>query len=153
MTTQPTGVLTDTQHAPAPERRMETWAKTWFAIRGATTVPRDDREEILCATRALLSRIVEDNSLCKEDVVSVLFVVTGDLTAAYPAEAARQIGWTDTALLCAADMNVPGSLSRCVRVLVHVCAERSSKAVRHVYLGKAASLRPDLMEKNEQEPR
>jgi chorismate mutase len=78
--------------------------------------------------------------------------VTRDLTAAYPAEAARQIGWTNAALLCAADMEVVGSLKRCVRVLLHVYGEQSLETVRHVYLGDAASLRPDWAKRNEQGP-
>ena len=152
MSTQLSGVLAETRHAPALGRARETSERTWFAIRGATTVPRDDREEILSATRTLLTRILAENDLRVEDVVSSLFVVTRDLTAAYPAEAARQIGWTDTALLCAADMEVAGSLKRCVRVLLHVYASRSAKSARHVYLGDAVSLRPDWAERNDQEP-
>jgi len=152
MRTQSASVLTEARHAPAPKRGVETPTRTWVAIRGATTVPRDDQEEILSATRTLLSRILVENDLRVEDVVSAFFVVTRDLTAAYPAKAARQIGWTDTALLCAADMEVQDSLERCVRVLLHVHAERGLDAVRHVYLGDAASLRPDWSERDEQEP-
>ncbi len=146
MRTQAASALTD-----VPERVAEGTERTWFAVRGATTVPRNDQDEILSATRTLLSRILVENGLHIEDIVSAFFVVTRDLTAAYPAKAARQIGWTDAALLCAADMDVQGSLERCVRVLLHVYAERRSEAVRHVYLGDAASLRPDWAERNEQE--
>jgi chorismate mutase len=152
MRTQSSSVLTELRHAPAPQRGIEAPARTWFAVRGATTVPRDDREEILSATRALLARILVENELRVEDVVSAFFVVTRDLTAAYPAEAARQIGWTNAALLCAADMEVVGSLKRCVRVLLHVYGEQSLETVRHVYLGDAASLRPDWAKRNEQGP-
>jgi len=143
MRTQTSSVLTEMRHDPRADTVPRSSDTTWYAIRGATTVERDERDEILAATRDLLERIRVDNRLSIGDIVSAFFVVTRDLTAAYPAEAARQLGWTDTALLCASDMDVAGSLKRCIRVLMHVCMQRSPQAVRHVYLEKAASLRPD----------
>ena len=115
-------------------------------IRGATSVARNDETEILEATRALLDRMRRENDVPIERIVSVIFTVTPDLTAAYPARAARDIGWRETPLLCAADVDVPGSLPRCVRVLMHVDTEGPARGVRHVYLGEAKALRPDWAE-------
>jgi len=115
-------------------------------IRGATSVARNDEVEILEATRTLLDRMRFENDVPIERIVSVIFTVTPDLNAAYPAQAAREIGWCQTALLCAADMSVPGSLPRCVRVLMHADIDRPSSGLRHVYLGEARSLRPDWAE-------
>ena len=113
-------------------------------IRGATTVPKNDAEAILDATRELLEQIIEQNGVCEADVASVLFTATPDLDAAYPAVAARQLGWTYTALFCVQEMVVPGSLPRCIRVLVHWNTERTIDQIHHVYLREARCLRPDL---------
>jgi chorismate mutase len=153
METGTAGVLTSARPTTASTTALPSQAKTWYAIRGATTVERDDRQEILSATRELLTRILEGNDLRAEDIVSAFFVVTRDLTAAYPAEAARQIGWTEAALLCASDMEVPGSLPRCVRVLLHVHGTRRSSQIRHAYLRGAAALRPDWAERGERHQR
>ncbi len=130
-------------HEVAKDETSSPKAKTWYAIRGATTVEKDAKKEILSATRNLLSQILIENHLQSDEIISAFFVVTRDLTAAYPAEAARQIGWTQVALLCAADMEVEGSISQCVRVLLHVYGAHREQDVQHVYLGNAASLRPD----------
>lgn len=114
------------------------------AIRGAITVETDSAAAILAATRELLARIVEVNGVEVEDVASALFTVTPDLAAAFPARAARQLGWQHVALLDAQAVPVPGSLTRCVRVLVHWNTDTPQAAVRHVYLCGAAVLRPDL---------
>lgn len=113
-------------------------------IRGATTVETDSAAAIVGATRELLDCIVRANGVAGEDVASVFFTVTPDLTAAFPARAAREMGWLHVALLDAREIPVPGSLPRCVRVLVHWNTDRSQEEVRHVYLRGAASLRPDL---------
>jgi chorismate mutase len=99
---------------------------------------------ILGATRELLTRIVEANAVSPEDIASALFTVTHDLTAAFPAQAARELGWQHVALLDAQEIPVPGSLPRCVRVLIHWNSDKPQAAIRHVYLHGAASLRPDL---------
>jgi len=112
-------------------------------IRGATSVSRNSETEILEATRALLDTMRHENDIPIERIVSVIFTVTPDLDAVYPARAAREIGWHDTPLLCAADMDVPGSLPRCVRVLMHAAIDPPEAGLRHVYLGEARSLRPD----------
>ena len=113
-------------------------------IRGATTVAGNTREAILEATAELLEAVVRANGLRREDVASAFFTTTADLDAEYPAVAARAAGWTDVALLCGHEMNVPGGLPRCLRLLVHVNTDKPPSAIRHVYLREAAALRPDL---------
>jgi chorismate mutase len=114
------------------------------AIRGATSVAQDDPAEVRAATRELLEAIVERNGLRDEDLISALFTVTGDLTSEFPAHAAREMGWVDVPLLCALEIPVPGTLPRCVRVLLHVQSGRARSEVEHVYLGRAVALRPDI---------
>ncbi|MFC2038109.1 chorismate mutase [Chloroflexota bacterium] len=113
-------------------------------IRGATTVESDSAAAILEATRELLAGIVEANGVDAENVASAFFTVTPDLTAAFPARAARDMGWRHVALLDAQEIPVPGSLSRCVRVLVHWNTAKPQAEICHVYQRGAASLRPDL---------
>ena len=114
-------------------------------IRGATSVDQDNRTEIAQATRELLTTISQANpDLRKEDIASVLFTVTSDLTSDYPARAARELGWVEVPLLCALEIPVPESLPKCIRVLIHWNTKLPQSAVRHVYLRKAAQLRPDL---------
>lgn len=122
-------------------------------IRGATTVESNSREEILKATRELLSAIVEANEIVQDDVASIIFTTTVDLNAEFPAVAAREDGWTDVALQCMHDMNVAGSLSRCVRILMHVNTERTNAELQHIYLRGAKRLRADLVERQEQTAR
>jgi chorismate mutase len=114
------------------------------AIRGAITVSKNDSEEILQATSELLTRIVEDNSIDKEDIISAVFTVTKDLNAAFPAVAARRLGWTDIALTSVNEMEVPGSLSMCIRVLLHFNTDKKNSDLRYVYLREAVRLRPDI---------
>ncbi len=114
------------------------------AIRGAVTVEQDARSAIEGATRELLTAIVERNNVAVHDIISVIFTVTPDLTSAFPAPAARQLGWLDVPLLCTMEIPVPGALARCIRVLLHVESSRPRDAMQHVYLGGAESLRPDL---------
>lgn len=112
-------------------------------VRGATTVPGDDRDEILRATRELLALIIRLNGIRTEDVASAIFTTTSDLTAAFPATAARQLGWLDVPLICSHEIDVPGSLDCCVRVLVHWNTRKPQSEIQHVYLKEAQSLRPD----------
>ncbi len=116
-------------------------------IRGATGVRANDASSILAATRELLEQIVAANDLLVKDLVSVIFTATPDLDAAYPARAARELGWVNTPLLCAQEMVVVGSMPRCIRVLVLWNTDLSPEQIRHVYLGSARALRPDLMER------
>lgn len=112
-------------------------------IRGATTVPANDREEILSATRELLTRIAARNEVHEDDIAGIFFTVSDDLDAEYPALAARQLGWSGTALLCAREIPVPTQhVARCVRVLMLVNTVRSAAEIRHVYLREAVALRP-----------
>ena len=113
-------------------------------VRGATTAEENTAEAILAATRELLVLIVEANDLRVEDVASAIFTTTPDLTAAFPAKAAREIGWRDVALLDAQEIPVPGSLERCIRVLVHWNTEKRQDEVVHVYIKGASALRPDI---------
>ena len=112
-------------------------------IRGATTVDANTREDILQAATELLQRMVQANGVRVEDVASVVFTTTLDLTAEFPALAARQMGWNDVALLCAHEMSVPGSLPRCLRILLHVNTEKQADQIVHVYLKGARALRPE----------
>jgi chorismate mutase len=111
-------------------------------IRGATTVTENTREAILAATRELLALLLQHNEVALEDITSAFFTVTEDLNAEHPALAARQLGWDDVALLCAREIAVPGSLGRCIRVLLHVNTEKSLEEIRHIYLREAVVLRP-----------
>ncbi len=114
-------------------------------VRGATVVGEDSSDAILMAGRELLGALLKANpTLTADQIASALFTVTDDLGAAYPAAAARQLGWTDVPLICAREIPVPGSLKRCIRVLLHWNTDLPQSAVQHVYLGDAASLRPDL---------
>jgi chorismate mutase len=112
-------------------------------VRGAITAAENSREAILAATRELLSAIVAANNIDPEDIASIYFTATIDLNATYPALAARQLGWVDLALLCGQELEVPDSLRRCIRVLLHWNTTKSVKEIVHVYLGEAVVLRPD----------
>jgi chorismate mutase len=113
------------------------------AIRGATTVDEDEASAIRTATAELLRRMVALNDLTPDDIISALFTVTPDLRSAFPAHAARELGWTDVALLCTMEIPVPGAIARCIRVLLHVDTATPRKRLRHVYLRGARSLRPE----------
>lgn len=118
-------------------------------IRGATTVESNTREDILEAARELLDTIVQANELPHDHVASILFSTTVDLNAEFPAVAARELGWTDVALECVHEMNVPGSLPKCLRILMHVNTDKSPGEIQHIYLRGARVLRRDLVEKQE----
>ncbi len=115
------------------------------AVRGATTCDENTAEAIGVVTAELLSQLMERNRLDHDDVVSVIFTTSPDLTAAFPATAARTIGFGDVPLLCASEIDVPGSMRRCVRILLHVYAD-ASVPIHHVYLHDARALRDDLPE-------
>ena len=114
------------------------------AIRGAITVARDEPAAIYDATIELLSEIVARNGLVTDDIISVIFTVTPDLTSAFPALGARRMGWLDVPLLCTMEIPVPGALGRCIRTLLYVESPRPRAEIQHVYLGTAEALRPDL---------
>jgi chorismate mutase len=115
-------------------------------IRGATTVTADEPDLILEATRELLETILEANTSMKpEDVGSALFTVTDDLASTFPAQAAREMGWSLVPMMCAREIPVPGGLPRVIRVLVHWNTDISQNNITHVYLRGAVKLRPDLV--------
>ncbi len=116
------------------------------AIRGAITVEHNDANEIIEATKELLCVIINKNEIEQDDIASVIFTITRDLDAAFPALAARQIGWTSVPLICSYEIDVVGSLKSCIRVLMHVNTEKSNKDMKHIYLKGARVLRPDLVE-------
>jgi chorismate mutase len=112
-------------------------------VRGATTAEDNSREEILKATRQLLALMIRQNDIRPEDVSSAVFSTTTDLDAEFPALAARQLGWIDVALMCVNELDVPGSLRRCIRVLLHWNTDKPAGEIVHVYVKEAAALRPD----------
>ena len=115
-------------------------------IRGATTVESNTKEAIVAGTKELLHELIEANDIQQEQVATVIFTTTRDLNAEFPAVAARQIGWTDVALLCSHEMDVPDALSCCIRVLLLVNTERPPQELSNVYLRGAVNLRARGME-------
>jgi chorismate mutase len=114
-------------------------------VRGATTVESDDPVLIRAAARELMEEILKRNHIVEfDDVISAVFTTTEDLVSAFPAEAARAMGMNQVPLLCAREIPVPGSMPRCIRVLLHVNSNRTPREVEHVYLREAEKLRPDL---------
>ena len=115
-------------------------------IRGATTVTADEPDLILQATRELLEEILAENEgMQPENVASAIFTVTEDLSSTFPAQAAREMGWSLVPMLCAREIPVPNSLSRVIRVLVHWNTDLPQYEITHVYLRDAVKLRPDLV--------
>lgn len=114
-------------------------------IRGATTVEANTKEAILEAAAELLSAIVDANQVQHDHVASIIFSTSPDLNAEFPAVAARTLGWTDVALMCGHEMGVPGSLPKCLRILMHVNTEQGLQDIKHIYLRGARALRPDLV--------
>lgn len=113
-------------------------------IRGAITAAENERGAVLDATARLLKEIVRANDVQPEMVAAAFFTTSADLNAAYPAEAARARGWTHVPLLCSHEMDVPGGLAKCIRVLVLINTERAPEDIKHIYLDGATALRPDL---------
>lgn len=114
------------------------------AIRGAITVEKNEKQDILKETKLLLEKIVQENNIDEKDIISIIFSVTNDLDAAFPAAAAREIGWTNVALMCTNEINVPGSIVKCIRVLMHINTDKNNSDIKHVYLKGAKVLRPDI---------
>ncbi len=113
-------------------------------VRGATVAEANTSEDILTAARQLLALMIRLNGIESEDVSSAIFTVTTDLDAEFPAFAARQLGWIHVPLLCSYEINVPGSLRSCIRILVNWNTPKTQSEVIHVYIKEAKSLRPDL---------
>ncbi len=115
-------------------------------IRGAITVSANEEEQILSATKELFMQICEKNQLKSEDVASIFITVTQDLNAAFPAKAIRTLpNWALVPILCANEMDVPGGLEKCIRLLIHVNTDLPQDQIQHVFLKEAVELRPDLM--------
>ncbi len=114
-----------------------------FGIRGATSVEKNTPENILAGTQELLTALIEANQIRQENVVSMIFTSTPDLTAEFPAKACRMMGWHNVPLLDAVEINVPHGLPCCIRVLIHAYLEKDH-VVKPIYLHQAVKLRPDL---------
>lgn len=112
------------------------------AIRGATKVPENSRDAILESTVELLQAIIDKNRLSADEIISIIFTSTEDLTAEFPAVAARRLGLQSVPLLCSKELSIEGAMERVIRVLLHV--ESDSRSPNHVYLGEARSLREDI---------
>jgi chorismate mutase len=114
------------------------------AVRGATTVERDDAQLVCEATRELLQELLGRNGATSDQVISAIFSVSPDLRSEFPARAARDLGWDHVAMLCTTEMPVPGAIDRCIRVLLHLELGVAQRDVQHAYLRGATVLRPDL---------
>ena len=117
-------------------------------IRGAINVEQNSETEIISATRELLLRMVAANNVRKEDIASIFFTLTPDLNAAFPAAAARELGWSDVSLLGAVEVDVPGAMPFCIRVLMHINTELGLPEIKHLYLRETRKLRTDLFADN-----
>lgn len=115
------------------------------AVRGAITVERNDKEEILDAAKEMLKEIFDRNSILTEDMVCMIFTLTPDLNAVFPAVAARHMGITNVPLMCMSEIPVENALSKCIRVLVQFNTDKALDDIQHVYLRDAVKLRPDLV--------
>jgi chorismate mutase len=125
------------------DRHPEPGSTRVVAVRGAIDVPSDTPGEIATAVIELVRQIADRNRLRPEQIISAQFTVTPDVKSAFPAKAAREAGWTAVPMLCTLEIDVPGALSRCIRVMVHANLP-VSQAAEHVYLRGAVALRPDL---------
>ena len=113
-------------------------------IRGATTVDGNTKDDILRESKELLQMMIDANGIKPDDVACAIFTTTSDLNAAFPATAARQLGWTDVPLLCTKEMDVPGSVKGCIRILILYNTEKAANDIVHVYIKGASDLRSDL---------
>lgn len=119
---------------------------TTRGIRGATTIESDSKENVLFSTRELLEVILASNPRLKtDDIASAFFTTTEDIASAYPALAARHMGWDQVPMMCAREIPVPGSLPLCIRVLIHWNTDEGQQTIKHIYLNEAIKLRPDLV--------
>lgn len=120
---------------------MSTSEQRVRALRGATTVARNTEAAITDATMELLAALLSSNEVAAPDIVSIVFTTTEDLDAGFPASAAHRLGLDEVPLLCTKEIDVPGSLPRCVRVLMHLYTTRDPTSLQHVYLRDAVTLR------------
>lgn len=127
-----------------PNYSQKALAMPCRGVRGATTLEKNDREEILSATRQLLALMLRQNGIESCDIASAIFSTTHDIDAEFPALAARQLGLLDVPLLCGHEISVPGSLPMCVRILLHWNTSKPQSEIHHVYVREAKRLRPDI---------
>jgi chorismate mutase len=116
------------------------------ALRGATTLDVDERHHLIERTQEVMSALFARNDLTEDDLISIVFTATSDIHSAFPAEAAREAGFTHVPLMCARELEIDGGIPRCVRLLIHAYTDRSADELRHVYLHAARQLRTDLPE-------
>lgn len=114
-------------------------------IRGATTVENNDKREILDASAQMLEKIISENEINIDDIVSIIFTITPDLTKAFPAAAAREMGIVNVPLLDMSEPEIDGALKKCIRILMHVNTDKNNSDMKHIYLKGAKVLRPDLV--------
>jgi chorismate mutase len=118
-------------------------------VRGATTIVEDREELIILETAKLVKKMTEVNEIQAEDIVSVILSATRDIKSAFPAKAVRSIeGWKYVPVMSTHEMDVPGSLPLCIRVMMHVNSSKTQKQIEHIYLNEAIKLRPDLVAKS-----
>ena len=125
------------------DRNPEQGATRVVAVRGAIDVPADTPAEVSAATIELVRAIADRNRLHPSAIISAQFTVTPDVKSLFPAKAAREAGWSAVPMLCTLEIDVPGALPRCIRVMIHANLP-ASQTVEHVYLRGAVALRPDL---------
>jgi chorismate mutase len=116
------------------------------ALRGATTLDLDERAHLIERTQEVMAAVFERNGLTEDDLISIVFTATSDIHSAFPAEAAREAGFTHVPLMCARELEIDGGIERCVRLLIHAYTDRPASDLRHVYLHEARQLRTDLPE-------
>ena len=121
-------------------------------IRGAVNISEDQPHKVISYTRELIKEIIKANpTLHPDEIASVIFTTTPDIKSAYPAQGARELGWTDVPLLGCQEIPVPGGLKHCIRILIHWNTDLSQQKINHIYLGQSAELRPDLVSKTAKE--
>ncbi|MGG0655592.1 chorismate mutase [Rummeliibacillus pycnus] len=115
-------------------------------VRGAVTIKRDEATQVLQETTKLMQEIIAANHIDPENVASVVISTTPDIVSAFPAKAVRTLpNWSYVPVMCMHEMNVPGALPLCIRILVHLNTEITQKDIQHIYLNEAVKLRPDLV--------
>jgi chorismate mutase len=114
------------------------------AVRGAITIEENKSREINDAVRQLLGLMINENNIDSKEIVSIFFTVTNDINATFPAAAARDMGLIDVPLLCSNEIDVPGGLKSCIRILLQFNTDKGNHEIRHIYLKEAQKLRPDL---------
>lgn len=114
-------------------------------VRGATTVVVDEPESVLTATRELLAAMIFANDIESKDVASIIFTTTADVVSVYPAVGARELGWVDVPLICTQEMQVAGSLTHCIRIMLHWNTDKEQDDIQHIFLNEAKRLRPDIL--------